>query len=218
MAGEEREESRRQQRLQEVLADYLQALDARQAPDRRKLLSDHPDLADELASFFTAQDQLDRLAAPVHSALRNAEDLASEPRPNLTSEAGDDPDRLDADTSISGSRESVKLPPCPSTAQWVAGDTPSTPSSKNPLGTIRYFGDYELLEVLARGGMGIVYKARQVSLNRVVALKLILAGRLASESDVAGSGLKPRRPPGSITRTSSRSTKWASIKACTITA
>src|SRR5262245_48534280 len=56
------EDSDRRRRLDEILADYLQRIDAGQKVDRANLQAEHPDLAEELSSFFEAGDQLDRAA------------------------------------------------------------------------------------------------------------------------------------------------------------
>jgi tetratricopeptide (TPR) repeat protein len=63
----------------------------------------------------------------------------------------------------------------------------SDPSEYGPLPAgqrVRYIGDYELIKVLGQGGMGVVYKAWQISLNRPVAIKMIRDAEFAGDVQI----------------------------------
>jgi serine/threonine protein kinase/ABC-type phosphate/phosphonate transport system substrate-binding protein len=81
------------------------------------------------------------------------------------------------------------------------GPAPDDLPSASASGRASRFGEYELLEQLGRGGMGVVYKARQTSLKRLVALKMLgphasafpgIADRLRQEAETAGSLRHPQ--------------------------
>jgi eukaryotic-like serine/threonine-protein kinase len=121
----------REQKLAEILLQYVDAVEAGQAPDRRDVLARHPEFADELREFFAGRDQLEILAAP----LRAAAGLSATRRP-------------------------------PST------EAPRS-EGKGATEELGQIGDFRLLREVGRGGMGVVYEAEQLSLNRRVALKVL---------------------------------------------
>ncbi len=143
--------------LNQIIAEYLQAVENGQPPSHQQLLARHPDLAEPLQEFLSAHDRLQN-AVPGTAGQGARENLAA-PSEDVTIPPSDEPSEL------------ATLPPDARSTLEIGSE-------------VRYFGDYELLEEIARGGMGVVYKARQVGLNRIVALKMILAGQLASETDV----------------------------------
>ena len=133
-------DSDREQRVEHVIAEYLEEVRAGRPADRAAILVRHSGLAAELSSFFADEDRLLGLAGSMFAR----ESSAGEAMP----------------AQASGS-ESANL-------QLNRGTD---------------FDQYELIEEIARGGMGIVFKARQKKLGRIVALKTIRPAALKPDAD-----------------------------------
>src|SRR5258708_1952316 len=135
-----------QERLSDVLAAYLEAVDGGWAPKRESFLGRYPELAFDLAQFFANEDRITGLTGSLNVAIPGNSGVRSRESEESETPVFSEP------------------PTVPQNGSGLLGISSSIPGLR----------DYELLEEISRGGMGVVYRARQRSLNRTVALKMIL--------------------------------------------
>ncbi|MDA8967667.1 serine/threonine-protein kinase [bacterium] len=152
--------------LDEAFADYLRMSDAGEIASREDFLKLFPDLADDLKELIEAADLFGEVTLGgqpagsssgfnVGTLAHNAETIATSA---LASDSSGDPD--------------ITLPIA---NRGANAQGPCLPYD---------LGDYVLLEEIGRGGMGVVYLAKQHELDRQVAIKMIRSGILADEGEV----------------------------------
>lgn len=152
------EDQRRADRLEAALVEILRfdpGANPGGEPDFLALAGHDPTLVAELQAFWAAHQSLLRTATPVRAALSG----------NKLSENG-------------------QIDPLATRHLSPGEQTPLVTGGRQMLGAPASLGEYDLLDELGRGGMGVVFKARHRRLGRVVALKMISGGRFADPEEI----------------------------------
>jgi len=174
-----------------LLAEYLRRIDAGESVDREEFIAAHPECADELRVVLETAALVEFMAGPLDGQ-QDEQDIDTEFGVGVS-----------VGNPVDG--EAPTLPP--TNGEDITRTVPDSSAGETRLLEPSEFGDYELLEVIGRGGMGVVYKARQIKMDRIVAVKMIRAGRLASDEDVQRFYTEAQAAGKIDTPTSSRSTK-----------
>ncbi|MGB7327736.1 MAG: serine/threonine-protein kinase [Rubripirellula sp.] len=153
--------------LDQAFAAYLRSCDEGGIESREAFLAKYPELAGQLQELIDAADMIGNMTLGGTPKVG-----ASDSTPPIAQTGAETIALHTRDPGESGEDPAVTLP----MAHRAKGDPgPTLPFD---------LGDYLLLEVIGRGGMGVVYLAKQTELDRLVAVKMIRSGMLAGEAEV----------------------------------
>lgn len=169
----ENEEQEGELQIEHALLDFLKRHDLGEKVDRESFLREHPELSEQLRSILDAADWIEKMAGPTVA------DSLDESAANATAY---DPNQVTTDLKaiVPGNHAAAVEDYDEGVSRGELGSLEST-HAHLPC----RFGEYMLEKVLGRGGMGVVYLANQMQLNRRVAIKMIRSGALASQAEVS---------------------------------
>jgi TRAP transporter TAXI family solute receptor len=203
------DDEKTEEQLDAALLDFFRRNDSGEQTDREQFLTEHSEIAPQLRELLDAADWIEQMAGPKLSQLGKESEHPADSVGSSDLPAAERETDISVDGSVNASDVTVQFfgqhqvvsmsNPGRAITSEANSDAVTQPSYRNdrisseianatPENTQHVlpcrFGDYLLQKILGRGGMGVVYLAEQVQLERRVAIKMIRSGCFAGEEEI----------------------------------